>query len=66
VNVPPLGDQGTSGGECAPRVAAKREEEDVDEIRRKLGDRVYGSAIAWAAAVAGLIVLLILRAVIGL
>lgn len=64
--MPPLGDQGTSGGECAPRVAREREEEGVDKIRRELGDRVYGSTIAWAAAVAGLIVLLILRAVIGL
>lgn len=44
---------------------ASREEKQVDEIRRELGDRVYGSAIAFGVAVGGLVVLLVLRAVIG-
>lgn len=36
----------------------------MDEVRREMGDRVYGSSLAFGLAV-GLIVLLVLRAVIG-
>lgn len=38
----------------------------MNEIREELGDRVYGSAIAFGLAGVGLVVLLVLRAVIGL
>jgi hypothetical protein len=37
----------------------------MDEIRKELGDRVYGSALAFGLAAGGLIVLLVLRCVIG-
>jgi len=36
------------------------------ELRDEMGDRVYGSAIAFGLAAAGLVVLLVMRAVIGL
>lgn len=37
----------------------------MNEIRKELGDRVYGSALMFGVAVGGLIVLLVVRAVLG-
>lgn len=36
----------------------------MDEVREELGERVYGSAIAFGVAVGGLVVLLVVRAVV--
>ncbi len=61
--MPPL-DSPSRGGGCAPS-DIEREEEQVNEVRRELGDRVYGSAVMYGLACAGLVVLLVLRAVLG-
>jgi hypothetical protein len=37
----------------------------MNEIREELGDRVYGSALAFGVAVGGMVVLLAVRAVLG-